>query len=107
MKNRNKAVWITMAIILLCAIGFLAILNFTDQDNTAKDNMNIRKATPEEIENARTAKYVDGITTKFGSFEYTPDASIPSEGVVYDLGDIRKDTKMVIIGEKKFLKVEE
>ncbi|MBS5909576.1 MAG: hypothetical protein E7L01_00540 [Paenibacillus macerans] len=107
MRNRKKVVLITIAASLVCAVVLLALLNISDTGNKTKGNMIVRKATPEEIGNAKTAKYVDGITTKFGDFEYTPDAPVPSEGVVYNLGDIRKDTKMVIIGEKKFLKVEE
>ncbi|MGG6313981.1 hypothetical protein [Paenibacillus macerans] len=105
MRIRKKVVFIATAALLVCAVGLVALLNIADTSNKTKGNMIVRKATPEEIENAKTAKYVDGITTKFGDFEYTPDAPVPSDGVVYDLGDIRKDTKMVIIGEKKFLKV--
>ena len=65
------------------------------------------KATPEETKTAETAKYVDAIATKFGTFRYTADEPTPSEGVIYDLSDINKNTKMVIISHKKFIKTDE
>lgn len=107
MKNRKKWMLIVIGFLLLCSTGLVTLLNISDSDKKAKGNMIVRKATPQEIENAKTAKYVDEIATKFGEFLLMPEAPVPSEGVVYNLSDINKNTKMVIIGDKKFLKTDE
>lgn len=104
MNNRKKLVLIVIGVLLLGFAGLAALLNISDTDKKAKGNMIVRKATPQEIENAKTAKYVDEIATEFGKFLFMPEAPVPSEGVVYNLSDINKNTKMVIIGDKKFMK---
>lgn len=107
MNNAKKIVLIAVFALLVGFAGVQVFQIISDDDDNNKNIGIVRKATPKEIEDARTAKDVDGITTKYGEFHYEPEASIPSEGVVYSLDEIRKSTKMVIIGSRKYLKVSE
>lgn len=88
MSHRKKWFLIAFAALLICSAGITSLFITSNSDKRPKGNMIVRKATPEEIKNAETAKYVDAIVTKFGTFRYTADEPIPSEGVVYDLSDI-------------------
>lgn len=108
MRKPYQKVLAALLIVALLGVGGAAIWNLNTKSHQNKNtNSYVRKATPEEIEDAESFRYVKTIGTKYGNFRLVEsEKKLPEDGIVYSTKDIDKYTKMVIINDRKYIRVD-
>ncbi|MBG9794166.1 hypothetical protein ABD76_17305 [Paenibacillus dendritiformis] len=108
MRKAYRKVLAVSLIVVLLGVGGVAIWGFNTKSNLNKNtNSYVRKATPEELEDDKSFHYIKTIGTKHGNFRLVEsEEKLPADGIVYNTSDIDKHTKMVIINDRKYIRVD-
>ncbi|MDR0268671.1 hypothetical protein [Paenibacillus sp.] len=105
MKKRRNLLIVVVCTLFLIGSGIIAWPFVEDaMDKGQASNPRYRKLN--EAERQELLDTVDAIQSKYGTFKRTTtEQPLPDDGVVYDIQDINKDTKVVFKDGRRFDRV--